>query len=53
MRGDIWRWDGKRRTRVYHGVIPISQIAGSKNRGFAVGPDGLTVVLQSWPSPER
>lgn len=52
-RGDIWRWNGSRRERVYHGFIPIGTIAGSKDRGFAVGPGGLTLEFAEWPDEER
>jgi hypothetical protein len=51
--GDIWRWDGRRRERVYHGFLPISAIGGAKSRGFAVGPGGLTLELGEWPDDVR
>jgi hypothetical protein len=47
-RGDIWRYDGKRRERVYHGFVPITAIDGSDTRAFAVGPGGLTLELAQW-----
>jgi hypothetical protein len=47
--GDIFRWDGVRLERVYHGFIPILFIDGSKDRGIAVGRGGLTVELAAWP----
>ena len=52
-RGDIWRWDGAKRTRVFHGFIPISGISGSKDRAFAVGPGGLTLEFAAWPDEQR
>ncbi len=52
-RGDIWRWDGNRRERVYHGFIPIGAIGGSKDHGFAVGPGGLTLEFSEWLDDER
>lgn len=52
-RGDIWRWDGTTRTRVYHGFVPIMRIDGGAGRGFAVGPGGLTIELAEWPDEER
>jgi hypothetical protein len=51
--GDIWKWDGTKHTRVHHGLLPILRIAGSKDRGFAVGPGGLTLELAAWPNDER
>lgn len=47
--GDISRWDGKALKRVYHGLIPISRISGSRERGFAVGPGGLTIEFARVP----
>lgn len=47
--GDIWRWNGVRRERVYRGFIPITAIDGRTSRGFAVGPGGLTLELGVWP----
>lgn len=47
--GDIYRYDGVKRERVYHGFIPITAIDGSKDRGFAIGPGGLTIELATWP----
>jgi hypothetical protein len=52
-RGDIWRWDGHERTRVYHGVMPITAMVGSKDRAFAVGPGGLTIEFAEWPNEQR
>lgn len=52
-RGDIWRWDGRRRELAYHGFIPITAIAGAKDRGFAVGPGGLTIELAEWPAEQH
>lgn len=52
-RGDIWRWDGRRRELAYRGFIPITAIAGAQDRGFAVGPGGLTIELAEWPSEQR
>lgn len=47
--GDIFRWDGKTRTRVYHGFMPIRAIEGARERAFAVGNGGLTIELGSFP----
>ena len=47
--GDIWRWNGRTRERVFHGFIPIRAIGGAKDHGFAVGPGGLTVEFGVWP----
>lgn len=52
-RGDIYRWDGAKRTRVFHGFIPITGISGSKDRAFAVGPGGLTLEYAAWPDEQR
>lgn len=52
-RGDIWRWDGRRRELAYRGFIPITAIGGSKDRGFAVGPGGLTIEFAEWPSEQH
>jgi hypothetical protein len=52
-RGDIWKWDGAERARVFHGFIPITAISGSKDRGFAVGPGGLTLEFAAWPDEQR
>jgi hypothetical protein len=52
-RGDIWKWDGAKRTRVHHGFIPITAISGSKDRAFAVGPGGLTLEFAAWPDEQR
>jgi hypothetical protein len=51
--GDIWRWNGRVRERVYRGFVPITAIAGAKDRGFAVGPGGLTVEFGLWPDEVR
>ncbi len=48
-RGDISRWNGKTLERAFHGLIPIVRISGSLDRGFAVGPGGLTVEFARWP----
>jgi hypothetical protein len=52
-RGDIWKWDGAKRTRVFHGFIPITAISGSKDRAFAVGPGGMTLEYAAWPDEQR
>jgi hypothetical protein len=52
-RGDIWKWDGRERTRVFHGFVPITAIAGAKDHAFAVGPGGLTLEFAEWPDEER
>lgn len=52
-RGDIYKWDGAKHTRVFHGFIPISAISGSADRGFAVGPGGLTLEFAAWPDEQR
>lgn len=51
--GDIYRFDGKNATRQYRGHIPIMRIGGSADRGFAVGPGGLTIEFANWPSPAK
>lgn len=51
--GDIWKWDGARHTRVFHGFIPITGISGSPERAFAVGPGGLTLEFAAWPDEQR
>ena len=51
--GDIWRWNGRVRERVYHGFIPIRAIGGAKDHGFAVGPGGLTLEFATWPDEVR
>lgn len=52
-RGDIWKWDGAKHTRVFHGFIPVTAISGSKARAFAVGPGGLTLEWAAWPDEQR
>lgn len=52
-RGDIWRWDGSKRTLAFHGLMAITHIAGSKDRAFAVGSGGMTIIFQRWPDAER
>lgn len=52
-RGDIWRWNGHRRDRVYHGFIPIRTIEGGKDHGFAVGPGSLTIEFATRPDDPR
>lgn len=52
-RGDIWKWDGAKHTRVFHGFIPITGISGSPDRAFAVGPGGLTLEFAAWPDEQR
>lgn len=47
--GDIFRWDGKTKERVYHGFIGIRAIEGAKDRGMAIGPGGLTIELGVFP----
>jgi hypothetical protein len=49
-RGDISRWNGKKLERVHHGFNPIMAIGGAGERGFAVGPGGLTIELGRWPN---
>lgn len=51
--GDIWRWNGRTRERVYHGFVPIRAIGGAKDRGFAIGPGGLTLEFGMWPDDPR
>lgn len=52
-RGDIYRFDGTKQNRVFHGSIPITAIAGSKQRAIAVGPGGMTLELGMWPSQTK
>ncbi len=47
--GDIFRWDGKTKERVYHGFVGIRGIDGSRDRGIAIGPGGLTIELGVFP----
>jgi hypothetical protein len=51
--GDISRWDGKHLERMHHGFVYIRAIGGSRDRGFAVGPGGLTLELGRWPDATR
>ena len=51
--GDISRWDGKRLELMHHGFVSIKAIGGSRDRGFAVGPGGLTLELGRWPDAQR
>lgn len=52
-RGDIYRFDGTKHERVFHGFIPITAIAGSQQRAIAVGPGGMTLELGMWPSQTK
>lgn len=47
--GDISRWDGTRLELMHHGLVSITALGGSRDRGFAVGPGGLTLELGRWP----
>jgi hypothetical protein len=51
--GNISRWDGKTLTTVFHGLTPISEIDGSQERGFAVGPGGLVIEFAHFPPPTK
>jgi hypothetical protein len=48
--GDIFRWDGSKLERVYHGFTRIRFIDGWKSGALAVGPGGLTIELRN-PDP--
>ncbi len=48
--GDIFRWNGETRERVYHGFVFIRAIDGSKERAMAIGPGGLTIELGAFPA---
>ena len=51
--GDVFRWNGVTRERVYRGFIPITAIDGSPGRAMAIGPGGLTLELGAFPPPTK